>query len=346
MSVVRSLAETVGLKASCEALAVARPTYYRRQRPKPVRTEPAVRAPNPRRYSDAEREAMLQVLNSPRFVDCSPEQVEATLAEDNQRIGSARTMYRVLAEAGQLHERRHRRPATHHAVPQLVARAPNQVWSWDITKLRGAAAGLWYMLYVVLDLYSRFVVGWLLAERENAKTAQHLLRETMRKYAITPGQLTVHQDRGSPMRASSTMQLLDELGVTRSYSRPRVSNDNPFSESAFATLKARPQLPERLGSVVHGRQVLRDVFRWYNYDHHHRGIAMLTPAQVHFGQAEQVLAQRYALRMAAYEANPLRFIGGPPKLQTLPAEVWINPPTDPVAQILDASAPGDEEVLH
>ena len=254
-------------------------------------------------------------------------------------------MYRVLAAARQVRERRDRRRHHAHHTPRVVARRPNDIWSWDISKLKGPYKGLWYMLYVALDIYSRFVVGWLLAERENSKTAQHFLRETMRKQTIGPGQLTVHQDRGSPMRAKSTRDLLDDLGALRSYSRPRVSNDNPFSESQFATIKQRPQLPERLGCIQHGRQVLREVFRWYNYEHHHSGIVMLTPAQVHFGQANNVLAQRHAVRMTAYEANPLRFIKGPPKRQSLPMEVWINQPVDDTTPSGD-SQPASEEVLH
>ncbi|HEX9867826.1 MAG TPA: DDE-type integrase/transposase/recombinase [Candidatus Tectomicrobia bacterium] len=237
-------------------------------------------------------------------------------------------MYRVLAASNQVRERRDRRRHPVHTKPVLVARAPNQVWSWDITKLAGPAKGVWFMLYVVLDIFSRYVVGWLLSERENAEQAQHLLRETMRKHGIEPGQLAVHQDRGPPMRAKSTMQLLDDLGASRSYSRPRVCNDNPYSESHFGTLKQRPELPDRLGSLQHGRQVLGPMLNWYNDEHHHSGIVMLTPAQVHFGQAAAVLAQRHAVKMAAYHAHPERFINGPPKLERLPPEVWINPPND------------------
>ncbi len=348
MTAVQQLAETVNVKAACEALVVARPSYYRRRRPpvpKPVAVERPERPANPRRYSDAEREAILSVLNSERFCDRSPEQVEAILAEQGQRIASARTMYRILAAVQQVRERRNRREHVVHHTPRLVACGPNAVWSWDISRLKGPDKGLWYMLYVALDIYSRFVVGWLLAERENAKTAQHFLRETMRNQGIEPGRLTVHQDRGSPMRAKSTMDLLDDLGAARSYSRPRVSNDNPFSESHFATIKQRPELPERFASIHQGRQVLRQVYTWYNYEHHHRGIAMLTPAQVHRGQADHLLAKRHALRMAAYEANPLRFISGPPRRQHLPAEVWINPP-HPLPGALGPSQPASEEVLH
>lgn len=345
MKAAQELAELVNVKASCDALAVARPSYYRRCRPPTPKPAAVERPPNPRRYSDAERDAILQVLNSKRFCDKSPEQVEAILAEEGKRIASARTMYRILAALQQVRERRNRRRHFVHHTPRLVAHGPNEVWSWDISRLKGPEKGIWYMLYVALDIYSRFVVGWLLAERENSKIAQHFLRETMRKQGIEPGQLTVHQDRGSPMRAKSTMELLDDLGAGRSYSRPQVSNDNPFSESHFGTIKQRPDLPDRLANIEHGRQVLREIYSWYNYEHHHSGIMMLTPAQVHLSQADQMLAKRHALRMAAYEANPLRFISGPPSRQQLPAEVWINPPVAN-ADTTTRSQPGSEEVLH
>lgn len=345
MTAAQQLAQSVDVKAACDALSVARPSYYRHCRPAAPKPVAGERPPNPRRYSDAEREAIVQVLNSQRFCDKSPEQVEAILAEEGKRMASARTMYRILAAVQQVRERRNRRPHVVHHTPRLVAYGPNEVWSWDISRLKGPEKGIWYLLYVALDIYSRFVVGWMLAERENAKTAQHFLRETMRKQGIEPGQITVHQDRGSPMRAKSTMDMLDDLGAARSYSRPRISNDNPFSESHFGTIKARPELPERFGSVVHGRQVLRNVYSWYNHEHHHSGIMMLTPAQVHLGQADQLLAKRHALRMAAFDANPLRFISGPPRRQQLPTEVWINPPV-PEPDTTGPTALASEEVLH
>lgn len=345
MKAAQELAKSVDVKAACEALAVARPSYYRRVKPLAAKSAATERTPNPRRYSDAEREAIVQVLNSPRFCDRSPEQVEAVLAEEGKRIASARTMYRILDALQQVRERRNRRPPVAHHTPRLVAHGPNEVWSWDISHLKGPTKGLSYMLYVALDIFSRFVVGWLLADRENSKTAQHFLRDTMTAQGIAPGTLTVHQDRGSPMRARSTRDLLDDLGAARSYSRPRISNDNPFSESHFGTIKQRPELPKRLADIEHGRQVLRHIYRWYNYDHHHSGILMLTPAQVHTGQAEVFLQRRLAVRMADYEANPLRFINGPPRLQHLPTEVWINQPND-TPDSGGPTQPGSEEVLH
>lgn len=316
-----------GVVVACCALAVVRATYYRWLRPS-ARKPAAPRPHNHRRYSDTERAGMLAVLNSDRFMDKAPEQVFATLAEEDEYLASSRTLYRVLAEVNQVKERRARRHHPVHAIPRVVARAPNQVWSWDITKLKGPAKGTFYLLYVVLDLFSRYVVGWMLAERENATLAKRLLRETMAKHDIEPGQLTVHQDRGSPMRAKTTRQMLDDLGASRSYSRPRVSNDNPFSESHFGTLKARPEFPDRLGSLQHGLQVLRPLFAWYNDEHHHSGIRLLTPAQVHYGRDQEVLAQRHAVRLAAYHAHPERFINGPPKLEVLAREVWINKPDE------------------
>jgi putative transposase len=344
---VEGLAETTSVVAACEALAVPRATYYRRQRPVEPKP-PSPRPQNHRRICDEERAMIRQVLNSERFMDRSPEQVCAILFEEDKYLASPRTMYRVLAEVGQVHERRDRRRHPVHHIPRLVARGPNEIWSWDITKLKGPVKGIYYLLYVILDIFSRYVVGWLLAEHENASLAQHLLRETMAKHGIEPGQLTVHQDRGSPMRAKTTRQLLDDLGASRSYSRPRVSNDNPFSESHFGTLKQRPEFPDRLGSPQHGRQVVRELLAWYNHEHHHSGIVMLTPAQVHYGLAEQVLAQRHAVRLAAYEKHPERFINGPPRVEKLPEEVWINKPADDlsaeampsIANISQAADPG------
>jgi len=327
MIAVQELSPATGIALACAVLALPRATYYRRQRPKSKRYS-YPRKPNQRRYSEEERAEMREVLNSERFMDKSPEQVSAILLEEGEYLASARTLYRVLGEKQQVRERRNRRSHPAHAKPQLVATAPGQLWSWDITQLKGPTKGVAFFLYVMLDLFSRFVVGWLLAQRENAELAQQFIDETMRKHDIEPGRLTLHQDRGSPMRAKSTRQLLDDLGVAGSYSRPRVSNDNPYSESHFGTLKARPELPERFGGVQHGRQIFQPLFQWYNYDHRHSGIKMLTPAQVHYGFAEELLARRHAVRLAAYHARPDRFINGPPKLEQLPKEVWINRPED------------------
>lgn len=333
MNLAGQLATQVTTRAACAALGVATSTYYRKQRPAPARRH-GPRKPNPRRIPEPERQQIRDTLNSERFMDKAPGQVFAILAEQGQCIGSERTMYRVLDEVGQVQQRRARRTHPKHAIPQLVARGPNEVWSWDITKLRGEAKGISYALYLVLDLFSRYAVGWLLSRYENAELAKKLLRETVAKYDVAPGQLTVHNDRGSPMRAHKTVELLDSLGVKRSYSRPRVSNDNPFSESQFATMKARPEIPERIGSEQHGRQVIREILHWYNYEHRHSGIAMLTPAQVHFGLADDALAIRHAAKLDYYDKHPERFINGRPRRELIPAEVWINPPqtaTEPMA---------------
>lgn len=286
------------------------------------------RPKNPRRIDDTKRAEIRELLNSERFVDVAPEQVEAILLDEDTWVASARTMYRVLAEAKQVRDRRNRRRHPNYKKPELLANAPLQVWSWDITRLKGPAKATWFYLFVMLDLFSRFVVGWLLAQRENAELAQQFIRETMRKHGIEPGQLTLHQDRGSPMRAKSTRELMEDLGIAASFSRPRVSNDNPYSESHFSTLKQRPEMPERFGSPQHARQIFRQLFRWYNFEHCHSGIAMLTPAQVHQGKAAQVLAARHEVRLAAYRAHPERYINGPPKRAELPTEVWINRPVD------------------
>ncbi len=341
MTGVQELLPITGVSAACAVLRLPRSTYYRNQRPKSPRYSHP-RKPNPRRYSDAERSAMRDVLNSERFMDTSPEQVSAILLEEGTYLASARTLYRVLAEVQQVRERRNRRTHPAHVKPELVATEPVQLWSWDITQLKGPTKGVSFFLYVMLDLFSRFVVGWLLAQRQNAELAQQFIRETTRKHGIEPGQLTLHQDRGSPMRAKSTRLLLDDLGVAASYNRPRVSNDNPYSESHFGTLKARPELPTRFGGVQHGRQVLQPLFQWYNHDHRHSGIAMLTPAQVHYGKAEEALERRHQVRLAAYNAHPERFINGPPTLEQLPKEVWINPPDDPAQVVLCGSIDSEE----
>jgi putative transposase len=265
-------------------------------------------------------------MHSPRFVDKAPAEVYATLLDEGVYVCSERTMYRLLAEAGEVRERRDQLLHPPAPCPQLVARAPNQVWSWDITKLKGPRKWLLFYLYVVLDIFSRYVVGWMLADRENGALAQKLLRETFSKQGIAEGTLTVHADRGSPMTSKDLRDLLDDLGVARSHSRPHVSNDNPFSESQFKTLKYRPEFPDRFASFEQAQALCRRFFRWYNHEHHHSGIAYLTPADVHDGRAGEILEARDHVLRAAYHKHPERFVHGPPASRRLPSEVWINPP--------------------
>ena len=303
--------------ALCHSVGLARASFYRRRRPTPSLPPPPSRAPSPRALAADERQAMLDTLHSERFVDQSPAEVHATLLEEQTYLGSVRTMYRVLAEA---HEVRERRAQARHPVytkPELVATGPNQVWSWDITKLKGPIPYLYYSLYVILDLFSRYVVGWMVARHENAHLAERLIAATCLKQGIAPQQLTIHADRGAPMRSKLVALLFSDLSINASHSRPRVSNDNPFSESQFRTLKYRPEFPDRFGSLEHARGVSRDLFAWYNNAHHHSGLSYLTPADVHYGRAATVLAVRHRTRLAAYAAHPERFVQGPPRPETL-----------------------------
>jgi putative transposase len=311
--------------ALCQSVDLARATLYRRRQPARPST-PTVRAASPRALVPAERQAVLDVLHSDRFVDQSPAEVQATLLEEETYLCSTRTMYRILDAAQEVRERRAQARHPVYTTPELVATAPNQVWSWDITKLKGPIPYLYYSLYVILDLFSRYVVGWMVATPENAHLAQRLIEATCLKQGIGPHQLTIHADRGAPMRSKLVALLFSDLGIAASHSRPRVSNDNPFSEAQFRTFKYRPEFPDRFGSVEHARSVSHDLFDWYNHAHHHSGLIYLTPADVHYGRADDVLAHRHQVRLAAQAAHPERFVNGRPPLQTLPRAVWINPP--------------------
>jgi len=322
--------------ALCGSVGVARATLYRRRRPARSST-PRPRASSSRALVPAERQAVLDVLHSERFIDQSPAEVQATLLEEQTYLCSTRTMYRVLAAADEVRERRDQARHPAYAKPELVATAPNQVWSWDITKLKGPIPYLYYSLYVILDLFSRYVVGWMVALEESAHLAARLIEQTCAKQGIVPQHLTIHADRGAPMRSKLVALLFSDLAIAASHSRPRVSNDNPFSEAQFRTFKYRPEFPDRFGSLEHARGVSRELFDWYNDAHHHSGLIYLTPAAVHYGRADHVLADRHQVRLAAYAAHPERFVHGSPQLQTLPRTVWINPPQNPTRQ--DAPGP-------
>lgn len=334
MAAVDAYRDEVGVKPLCDALAVSRETYYRRTRP--AKAGATRRRPRPTRaLSDQERSVVLEQLCSERFVDRSPTEVHATLLDEGVYHCSLRTMYRVLKAQKAVRERRDQLRHPDYKKPELLATAPNQVWSWDITKLLGPEKWSYFYLYVVLDIFSRYVVGWMLARSESAELARHLLRETCEKHGIEPGELVVHSDRGAPMTSKALGQLLADLGVEKSLSRPHVSNDNPFSESAFKTLKYSPGFPDRFGGgFEHALAHCRDFFRWYNNEHHHAGLVGLTPAQVHFGRAQAVLAEREEVLRRAYERHPERFVRGLPRVAPLPSAVWINPPAT-------AGAPAD-----
>ena len=286
----RSLASQVGVAPACRALGVSRATFYRRRRPRSGRQQPP---PQPvRALVQTERQHVLDALTSPRFVDRSPAEVVATLLDEGRYLCSERTMYRILAANRAVRERRDQRTHPAYAKPELLATAPNRVWSWDITRLLGPNRWTYFYLYVLLDLFSRYVVGWMLAERESAALAAQLIEQTCLNQSIELDTLTLHSDRGAPMTSQCTAQLLAELGVTRSLSRPRVSDDNPFSEAQFKTLKYHPGFPKRFRSIHHATDFCRSFLAWYNTEHRHAGIAMMTPDDVHHGRAQRILQQR------------------------------------------------------
>lgn len=331
MDAVLQLSFTVGIEPACDALGVARASFYRRRPlfgPPPAESIPApiVRASPPRALSSGEREGVLAVLNSERFQDCAPAAIHATLLDDGQYLCSARTMYRVLEENGPTRERRDQLVHPQYQKPELLATAPNQLWSWDITKLRGPVKWTYFYLYVILDVFSRYVVGWMLALRESAELAKQLIGETCEKQNIQPDTLGLHADRGSAMRGKPVALLLSDLGVTKTHSRPYTSNDNPYSESQFRTMKYRPEFPDRFGCLQDGRAFCQTFFPWYNDEHRHSGIGMMTPAMVHYGLATAVRENRQLALDAAYAAHPERFVRGAPAPPTLPKEVWINKP--------------------
>lgn len=330
---VTELAPQVGVRAACDAVGVAQASYYRRHRKSPVpqRPEPIPHRlrPQPRALSAAERQVILDVLHSDRFADLAPAEVWAILLDEGVYLGSESTFYRLLRQAGEVRERR--RQATHPATvkPELVAAAPNTVWSWDITKLRGPAKWTYYYLYVILDIFSRYVVGWMVASRESAALAEVLIRQTCAKQGIDRGQLTIHADRGSSMTSKPVAFLLADLGVTQSHSRPHVSNDNPFSEAQFKTLKYRPDFPERFGSIEAARKHCQVFFGWYNDDHRHTGLALHTPSDVHYGLAQAVRDKRAGVLNAAYATHPERFVRRAPEPPKIPEVAWINRPNQP-----------------
>jgi putative transposase len=276
--------------------------------------------------TQAERQAVLNVLHEERFAELSPGEVHAMLLDEGRYLCSERTMYRVLAANAEVRERRRQRRRTHYAAPELLATGPRQLWTWDISKLRGPAKWTYYHLYVIIDVYSRYVVGWMVAERESASLAERLIEETCRRQGVGSGQLTVHADRGSSMRSKAVALLLADLGVTKSHSRPYTSNDNPFSEAAFKTLKYRPDFPDRFGSLEDARSFCSDFFAWYNLEHRHSGVQMLTPHDVHYGNADRTLARRADVLRAVHAARPERFVRGAPCVRPLEREVWINKP--------------------
>ena len=323
MQASEQLSQVAGVTAACQALGVPRSSFYRARQSKKA----AQPRPTPQRALSGEEKAQVrQTLNSERFQDSSPRQVYATLLDEGVYYCSWRTMYRILDEHQEVRERRNQLRHPKYVKPELLATGPNMLWSWDLTKLRGPVKWTYYHLYTILDVFSRYAVGWMIAERESASLAQQLIRETCEKQGIQPEQLTVHADRGSSMRSKTVALLLADLGVTKTHSRPHVSNDNPYSESQFKTMKYRPDYPERFGSIQDARNWARVFFRWYNNDHHHSALGLMTPRVVHHGQAEALTEKRREVLQAAYGAHPERFVRGEPMPSSLAKEVWINKP--------------------
>lgn len=330
MQGVLFLVPVVGVVVACAALSMSRSRYYRAQKPTAV---PTPRPSPPRALSDDERANVLATLDSEEYMDKAPAQVFAALLELGIYLCSIRTMYRILAANDQVRERRAQRQHPTYTKPQLVATAPNQVWTWDITKLPGPTKGTYFSLYVILDLFSRYIVGWQVATRESAAVYQELVEACCKDQGVVPEQLTIHSDRGTPMTAKSTALLYADLGIIKSHSRPYTSNDNPYSEANFRTLKYRPDMPDQLGSVEHARQVARTLVGWYNDEHYHLGLALLHPADVHYGRTADIVAARQRVLDAAHGAHPERFVTGRPIQKAPPPAAWINPPAmEAVAQ--------------
>ena len=324
MNAAREVMPSTGVVAILAALGLSVATFYRACKPKapsPPRPTPA------RALSPAERQAIVDVVHEERFLDLPPAEISAKLLSEGTYIGSERTIYRVLASQNEVRERRNQLAHPPPVRPELIATGPNEVWSWDITKLLTFEKFVYLYLYVVMDIFSRYIVGWMLADRENATLATQFIDETIAKYDVPPGQLTLHADRGAPMRSKLLIELLAQLDTAKSYSRPHTSNDNPFSESAFKTLKYHPTFPRKFHGDVDGRAFCSPYFDWYNDHHHHSGIALLTPADVHFGRADEQLRRRHDVKLAAYDAHPERFVNGPPRMIELSRAVYINAPS-------------------
>jgi putative transposase len=323
IATVTQIGPQLGIAPTCAALGLPRATYYRRRRPRHV---PPRRRLSPRALTADEQRTVLARLHEPRFVDLAPAEVYATLLDEGAYLCSERTMYRLLARRAEVRERRDQLRHPRSAAPELLARRPNELWSWDITKLLGPAKWTYFYLYVMLDVFSRYVVGWMVTHGESATLAQRFIHETCARQGIGRDRLTIHADRGQAMTSKSVAFLLADLGVTKTHSRPHVSNDNPYSEAHFKTLKYRPAFPDRFGSLQDARVHGQSFFTWYNTEHHHSGLGLLTPHDVHVGLADHRRAERAVVLARAYAVHPERFPAGPPAPAPVPTEVWINPP--------------------
>ena len=325
MAMVSEHRALYSVQSICAGLGVGRASYYRLQRPS---LPPATDRMHPRALSMGEQDSVLGVLNSERFCDQAPGEVYATLLDEGKYLCSERTMYRILADHQQVRERRDQLCHPRYQAPELIAARQNEVWSWDITKLLGPAKWTYFYLYVILDIFSRYVVGWMLGYRESAELAKKLIEQTVERHAICSGTLTVHADRGAPMTSKAVAFFLAGLGITKTHSRPYVSNDNPYSESQFKTMKYRPEFPERFGCYQDAHRFCAEFFPWYNHEHHHSGLGYLTPYEVHYGLAQKRREQRAGVLKEAFEKNPQRFVRGLPEPALLPTAAWINQPKE------------------
>jgi putative transposase len=338
MEAALSLSSEIGIQPACQALDVARSGFYRTQaRKNGPSAEPKKRPSPPRALSSEERQGVVDILHRDRFFDQAPQEIYATLLDEGEYHCSISTMYRILDENQEVKERRNQMSHPVYQKPELLATAPNQVWSWDITKLLGPVKWTYFYLYVIMDIFSRYVVGWMIAHREAAVLAERLIQEACAKQNIQKGHLTIHADRGSSMKSKPVALLLSDLGVTKTHSRPHTSDDNPYSEAQFKTLKYRPDFPDRFGSIEDARSFCQGFFPWYNQEHRHSGIGLLTPEAVHYGLAQHVQKARSEILRIAYEAHPERFVKRIPVPPAIPEAVWINKPK-PV--------PVSEEAVH
>ena len=326
MDAVEVLAPDVGTKSACKAFGISRAGLYRRRA---ISTAPRLvkkRSAPPRALSEPEKQDVLETLHSERFQDMAPHEVYATLLDEERYLCSIRTMYRILEENTEVKERRNQLRHPDYKKPELLATGPNQVWSWDITKLLGPVKWSYFHLYVILDIFSRYVVGWMVAPCESATLAKQLIGETCSKQNIQKEQLTIHADRGSSMKSKPVAFLMADLGITKTHSRPHTSDDNPFSEAQFKTLKYRPDFPDRFGCIEDARQFCRVFFPWYNNEHKHTGINLLSPTDVHHCEAESIIASRQIVLNTAYASHPERFVRKMPEHKPMQQAVWINPP--------------------
>jgi len=326
MRAAESLAQQVRIKKACKALGIPRASYYYYQKGKHDLVGKRGYSTPPLALSEQEQQAVLDILHSERFMDKAPFEIYATLIDEGTYLCSTRTMYRILKKQGEVQERRNQLLRPHYQKPEILATASNQVWSWDITKLKGPAKWTYFYLYVILDIFSRYVVGWMVAHREQAALAQRLIADSCEKQTIRPEQLVIHADRGSSMTSKPVAFLLSDLGITKSHSRPYVSNDNPYSEAQFKTLKYRPDFPGNFGSIEDARVFCKSFFTWYNAEHHHSGIGLLKPEDVHYGRTDQIMKERSLVLKTAFENHPERFKGISPKPPSAPVAAWINKP--------------------